>query len=166
MPINAVNNNVVTVGVGDYKIVRAPKLLKTLLGSCIGIALYDKTTKIGGLLHIMLPKHDGNGSTTQKASKYADTGIPAMISQMVGIAGAHRAPLTAKVFGGARMFVVGNPLFDIGRRNEEEALKVLHEEGVRVLACKTGGNKGYQIVFDTSTGGITCSIFGQKPEAY
>ena len=164
MPIDVADNNVVTVGVGDYKIARSPKLLKTLLGSCIGIALYDPTTKIGGLLHIMLPKRNGDGA--QKASKYADTGIPAMISQMVGVAGAHRSLLTAKIFGGAQMFSVNNCLFDIGRRNEDEVRRVLQVEGIRILACRTGGNKGYQITFDTNTGRINCRIFGETTEEY
>lgn len=164
MPIDAADNNVVTVGVGDYKIARSPKVLKTLLGSCIGIALYDQTTKIGGLLHIMLPKRDSD--MTQKASKYADTGIPAMISQMIGAAGVRKSSLTAKIFGGAQMFSVNNCLFDIGRRNEEEVRRVLQEEGIRVLAYKTGGNKGYNVIFDTSTGKTICRVFGEAPEEY
>ena len=164
MPINMADNNVVTVGVGDYKIARSPKLLKTLLGSCIGIVLYDQTTKIGGLLHIILPKR--NGDNTQKVSKYADTGIPAMISQMVGVAGADRSSLIAKIFGGAQMFSVNNCLFDIGRRNEDEVRRVLQEEGIRVLAYKTGGNKGHNVIFDTSTGKTICRVFGEAPEEY
>ncbi len=164
MPIDKADNNVVTVGVGDYKIARSPKLLKTLLGSCIGIALYDQTTKIGGLLHIMLPKRNGDGA--QKASKYADTGIPAMIEHMVGSAGVLKSALTAKIFGGAQMFSVNNCLFDIGRRNEDEVRRVLQEEGIRVLAYKTGGNKGYNVIFDTSTGRVGCRIFGEVPEEY
>ncbi len=164
MPIDAADNNVVTVGVGDYKIARSPKLLKTLLGSCIGIALYDPTTKIGGLLHIMLPKRNGDGA--QKVSKYADTGIPAMIEHMVGAAGVLKSALTAKIFGGAQMFSVNNCLFDIGRRNEDEVRRVLQVEGIRILACRTGGNKGYQIIFDTNTGKTICRIFGEAPEEY
>lgn len=164
MSANAKANNVVTVGVGDYKVVKAPKILKTLLGSCIGIALYDNTIKVGGLLHIMLPKR--NGDTTHKASKYADTGIPAMINHMVSRARVNKSLLTAKIFGGASMFAVENPLFDIGKRNEEEVRRVLQKEGIKILAYKTGGNKGYHIIFDTNTGKITCSIFGKAPEEY
>jgi chemotaxis protein CheD len=164
MPVNAVNNNVITVGVGDYKIARAPKLIKTLLGSCIGVVLYDQTTKIGGLLHIMLPAR--NGDTLQKESKYADTGIPVMINQMVNVAGAQRLSLTAKIFGGASMFSVENPLFDIGKRNEDEVRRILREKGIKILSCKTGGSKGYQIALDTNTGKITCRIFGEASKEY
>ena len=48
--------NVIKVGMADLNICKSPDMITTLgLGSCIGIALYDPVTKIGGLAHIMLP---------------------------------------------------------------------------------------------------------------
>ncbi|MHC4454130.1 MAG: chemotaxis protein CheD, partial [Planctomycetota bacterium] len=35
------NGNIVTVGVGDLKIAKSPKVIKTSLGSCVGVVLYD-----------------------------------------------------------------------------------------------------------------------------
>ena len=71
------NGNIVTVGVGDLKIARSPKVIKTSLGSCVGVVLYDSAQKIGGMLHLMLPNcKDRNG----KLSKYADTGIPLLLN--------------------------------------------------------------------------------------
>jgi chemotaxis protein CheD len=52
------NKNIVTVGVGDLKIAKSPKIIKTSLGSCIGVVLYDSINKIGELLHLMLPKRN------------------------------------------------------------------------------------------------------------
>ena len=46
----------IKVGMADLKVCKAPDALTTIgLGSCIGIALYDPSTKISGLAHIMLP---------------------------------------------------------------------------------------------------------------
>ena len=46
----------IKVGMADLKICKAPDALTTIgLGSCIGIAIYDSSTKISGLAHIMLP---------------------------------------------------------------------------------------------------------------
>ncbi len=56
IPLN--NKNIVTVGVGDLKIANSPKIIKTSLGSCMGVVLYDSINKIGGLLHLMLPKRN------------------------------------------------------------------------------------------------------------
>ncbi len=52
------SENIVTVGVGDLKIAKSPKIIKTSLGSCMGVVLYDSINKIGGLLHLMLPKRN------------------------------------------------------------------------------------------------------------
>lgn len=47
--------NMIKVGMADLKACKCPDALTTLgLGSCVGVALYDPVTKIGGLLHCML----------------------------------------------------------------------------------------------------------------
>lgn len=151
-----------TVGVGDLKITQAPNALKTLLGSCIGIILHDPINKIGGLLHIMLPKKNG---TDVKITKYANTGLPYFIHHMVTHAGASRCALYAKIFGGAKMLET-NGLLNIGESNEIEVRRVLKEEGIRIVSAKTGGTKGYNIVFDIDTGKVMCRIFGEAIEIY
>ena len=65
--------DLVKVGLADYKVGRAPDILISYgLGSCIGISLYDPQTKIGGLLHIMLPDSSKSRSNENRA-KFADT---------------------------------------------------------------------------------------------
>ncbi len=54
--MNSILEEQMKVGIADYKIGTSPQKLITLgLGSCVGIALYDKVKKVGGLSHIMLP---------------------------------------------------------------------------------------------------------------
>lgn len=154
--------NAITVGVGDLKITQSPNILKTLLGSCIGIVLHDPVNKVGGLLHIMLPKKNG---TDLKLTKYADPGLPYFIMHMIKNAGALRGTLYAKIFGGAKMFET-NGLLNIGESNEREVRRILKEEGIRIVASRTGGTKGYNIVFDTDTGDVTCRIFGESVIVY
>jgi len=152
----------ITVGVGDLKITQAPHVLKTLLGSCIGVVLHDPINKIGGLLHVMLPRKNGNDL---KITKYANTGLPYFIYQMVTHTGASRGSLYAKIFGGAKMFET-NGLFNIGESNELEVRQILKKEGIRIAASRTGGVKGYNILFDTETGDVTCRVFGEAVMIY
>jgi len=152
----------ITVGVGDLKITQAPHVLKTLLGSCIGVVLHDPIKKIGGLLHVMLPRKNGNDL---KITKYANTGLPYFIYQMVTHTGASRGSLYAKIFGGAKMFET-NGLFNIGESNELEVRQILKKEGIRIAASRTGGVKGYNILFDTETGDVTCRVFGEAVMIY
>jgi len=66
---------IIKVGMADLNITMAPGILTTLgLGSCVGIALYDKQNKIAGLAHIMLPSSKEIKNNENKA-KFADTGI-------------------------------------------------------------------------------------------
>lgn len=152
----------ITVGVGDLKITYSPNVLKTLLGSCIGIVLHDPVKKVGGLLHVMLPRKNGRDL---KITKYADPGLPYFISQMVINAGALRGSLYAKIFGGAKMFET-NGMLNIGESNEVEVRRILKDEGIKILASRTGGTKGYNISFNTHTGDVTCRIFGESVNIY
>ena len=46
----------IKVGMADLRVCVSPDAVTTLgLGSCVGIAIRDPVTKIGGLAHIMLP---------------------------------------------------------------------------------------------------------------
>ena len=158
-----VDENIVTLGVGDLKVAKSPKTIKTSLGSCIGVVLYDNINKIGGMLHLMLPKRNDREG---KLSKYADTGIPLLIDLMVKQANANKKLLTAKIFGGAKMFNVNSELFDIGKANAIETKKILEKMNISIIAAKTGGTKGYQISIDTNTGIVRCRIFGGQAEEY
>jgi chemotaxis protein CheD len=157
------NGNIVIVGVGDLKIARSPKTIKTSLGSCVGVVLYDNVQKIGGMLHLMLPNcRDRNA----KLSKYADTGIPLLLELMINEAMANKNALKAKIFGGAKMFTVNSDLFDIGKSNIVETKNILERIGIRLVSCRLGGTKGHQISLDTETGIVQSKIFGEKTEEY
>jgi len=61
----------IVVGMADLKVAKNPDILTTLgLGSCVGITLYDKIQKIGGLAHVMLPTY--KGFEGQNIAKFAD----------------------------------------------------------------------------------------------
>lgn len=157
------NGNIVTVGVGDLKIAQSPKVIKTSLGSCVGVVLYDSKQKVGGMLHLMLPNcNDRDG----KPGKYADTGIPLLLDLLVNKAKSKKNALTAKIFGGAKMFSVSSEVFDIGKANIEETEKILGQFGIKILSSRVGGTKGHQITLDTETGIVQSRIFGEQTKEY
>ena len=140
------------VGIADYKIGIAPQKLITLgLGSCVGIALYDRVKKIGGLSHIMLPDSTAFHKEV-KSEKFADTAIPKMIQELYG-GTLQTRNLVAKIAGGASMFKFPDKKMtsDIGKRNVEAVEKILHELGIPVLGSHTGGSVGRTMVVDLDT---------------
>ncbi len=156
-------SEVIKVGMADLKICPYPNKITTLgLGSCVGIALYDSTTKMAGLAHIMLPDSTQIRNNTNIA-KFADTGIEELIRQMV-VAGASRNRLTAKIAGGAQMFSVksgATDLMRVGDRNVEAVKKFLAKEKIKILAEETGANYGRTVIFDSETGGYTIKSVGR-----
>jgi chemotaxis protein CheD len=107
------------------------------LGSCIGLALVDRSSGVAGIAHIVLPESPG-GSRTEPG-RFADLAVPALIAQMQE-AGAVTRRLDAVLAGGARMFEVGE--MDIGARNAAAVKAGLARAGLKILAAETGGNRG------------------------
>lgn len=143
----------IKVGMADYKVGRYPaSLISYGLGSCVGIALYDPVTKIGGLAHIMLPDSK-QARSTENPAKFADTALPKMLDDLQKL-GAIKTRLTAKIAGGAQMFSFTNTtdIMRVGERNAEAVRIILKKLDLRLLADDTGGNYGRTVELKLDTG--------------
>ncbi len=158
-------SEIIKVGMADLKVCVSPNGVTTLgLGSCVGIALRDPVTKIGGLAHIMLPDSKAIRGSESNISKFADTGIVELVRQME-LLGANRKRMTAKLAGGAMMFAFQNKseLVRIGDRNVEAAKKILEQMNIPVLSEDTGATYGRTVIFFPETGDYVIRAVG-KPE--
>lgn len=154
---------VIKVGMADLKIAKNPDILTTLgLGSCIGIAVWDPMTKIGGLAHIMLPDSTKIRNNSNIA-KFADTGIDELIRLMLQ-AGANKNKLVAKIAGGARMFEVSGAttVGNIGEKNAIASKEKLKQLGIPLLAEDTGLNYGRTVELDCSNGNYLIKAVGKQ----
>lgn len=147
-------SQLIKVGISDLNIARSPDALVTFaLGSCIGICLYDRVTKVAGLSHIMLPNNTNRDP--KQAYRFADTAIAILVQKMTA-AGADKRRLTAKIAGGARMFtaISNNALASIGRRNIEAVRKELSRLGIPIIADDTGKDFGRTVYFYAEDGSM------------
>ncbi len=118
---------------------RQPRLLQAFLGTCVGVALIDRSAGVGGLIHLLLPEPPGS-FTVDHPEKYATTGIPLFVNRLKTL-GAMSENMCAVIAGGA---LVG-PLtqqdinLDIGGRTVEKVLEGLDAEGIEVVSSETGG---------------------------
>lgn len=147
------------VKMADHAVGDENTVLATLgLGSCIGVALYDKYSKIGGLVHIMLPENPGG----KKIVKYADTGIPYLISEM-GEIGAKKRRLSAKIVGGAGMFKSesGDSVMKIGARNIEAVKQTLKSESIKIIGSDVGKDYGRSMYFYPDDGRVEVKSFSR-----
>jgi len=148
---------VVSVPIGRWAVAAAPVQIRTLLGSCAGVVLYDRIARVGGVAHVVLP--DSRGAADHPG-KFADTAIPALISDLERKLGRTvRGRLTAKVAGGASMFQTGAAT-NIGRMNHEAVESILAGLGIPVVARDIGGDTGRRLTFDTLSGIVSIRIPG------
>lgn len=151
----------VRVGIADLNIVSSPgKLITVGLGSCIGIAFYDKVYGFGGLAHIMLPDSTQFSNVTNPF-KFADLALPILLEKMEK-QGCHRRNIKAKIAGGASMFNFSdkNMIMDIGNRNGIAVKQALDKLSIPILSEDIGGNKGRTMIFDTSNGIVQIKTVG------
>lgn len=159
-------SEIIKVGMADLKTCISPNGVTTLgLGSCVGIAIRDPQTKIGGLAHIMLPDSTAIRNSQLNIAKFADTGIEELVKQMEKL-GAKRTRMVAKIAGGATMFTFqgSNSLAgQVGERNSTAAKKKLKELNIPILAEDIGANYGRTVTFYPETGEFHIRAVG-KPE--
>ena len=145
--------NPVHVGMADLVVSRHPATLVTLgLGSCIGLVIFDQSSRTAGMVHIMLPD-SREAKNIPKPGKFSDTAVPLLLEELDKL-GANRAQLRAKMAGGAQMFTMpgkDSTLFAVGTRNVEATTKMLASAGIRLIASDTGGSKGRSVEFNTET---------------
>ncbi|MEA3320130.1 MAG: chemotaxis protein CheD [Bacillota bacterium] len=146
---------VIKVGIAEMGIVKAPQLIRTAgLGSCVGVVIYDTTTKIAGMVHIMLPDSNLTRQTPINADKYADTGILHLVETLL-LKGIKSYSMKAKIAGGAQMFQFSSASADmmrIGPRNVEAVKEKLAALHIPLISEDCGGNNGRTIEFNPENG--------------
>lgn len=154
----------IKVGMADLKTCHAPNSVTTLgLGSCVGIAIRDPITKVGGLAHVMLPDSTAIRQNNN-IYKFADTGITELV-RLMEAEGAVRKRMVAKIAGGAQMFAFQNKsdLVRVGDRNVEASKQKLKELNIPILSEDTGDSYGRTVIFYPETGDFVIRAVG-KPE--
>lgn len=157
----------ILVGMADLKSDKKPNKITTLgLGSCIGIALYDGTTGIGGLAHIMLPSSSNIAPINNKKinnAKFADTAIEQLVDDLISL-GANQNRIVAKIAGGAHMFEFksSNNILKIGDKNYEAVLEKLKEKKIKIISEDCGKNYGRTVTLDLSNGDFIIKAVGKE----
>lgn len=153
----------VRVGIADSAIVASPDKLITMgLGSCIGIALYDKEKRVAGLVHIMLPDSKQFKNIVNPL-KYADLGVEILFKEMIAY-GCRKENIIAKIAGGASMFNFPDKkvISDIGKRNGEAVINAINKLSIPIMGEDIGGNKGRTMIIESEDGLVTVRSIGSS----
>jgi len=153
------------VGVGEMRISGNPGdiIVTHPLGSCIGIGIHDARTRLGGILHFMLPSSEVD---PEKAADnpylFADTGIPAFF-QAAYDQGVSRERLRIVLVGGAQP-TQQNGLFAIGRRNQITTRKILWRDDLLIGAEHVGGTQPRTFCLEVGSGRTWVKCNGNEIE--
>jgi chemotaxis protein CheD len=131
----------------DLYVSTDPYLIKTILGSCVAVCMYDPKLQFGGMNHYMLPIWAGQGLASPK---FGNIAIEKLAESLIA-KGAKKERLNAKVFGGGEVLESSTGAFKIGERNAELAFQVLDTLKIRVAASHVGGKLGRKILFNNYT---------------
>lgn len=129
----------------------------TGLGSCVAACLFDPIAHVGGMNHFLLPYGEGEGQARWQFGKHAMQELV----RVVLAAGAARENLVCKVFGGAAVV----PLLDpIGEANSRFVSAYLAKAGIRCLAQSIGGCNARRLRFWPTSGRVQHSFITDQKE--
>lgn len=134
---------------GQLHVSAEPCQIKTILGSCVAICLWDKRRGSGGMNHYLLPASREGQPTSLR---YGDEATRVLLEELRKI-GCRPPNLRARIFGGAAIFTKrDNYPSSLGAHNVAAALAFMKRAGIPVIAQATGGPQGRRVIFNTDDG--------------
>lgn len=115
--------------------------ITTLLGSCVGVMLYDNVVRLKAMNHFLLPNSCSQGDSC-RFGLYA---MEAMLNEMYKL-GCRKDNITAKIAGGAT--ILQDLSENIGERNVMFARSFCRSEGIRVISESVLGKNGRVVMLD------------------
>jgi chemotaxis protein CheD len=141
-------HQVIQVPIGGLAATRAPGVLTTLLGSCVGMIVQDLRNQIVVLAHVVRP--DGSGAG-MGPGYFANLAAPRARDLAIQT-GANPRDLLVRMVGGGRM-VAGK--VDIGARNAEAIKEATYQLGMTFGGHLEGpADGGCFVMVDASTGKV------------
>ena len=155
----AKHETLVTVSMADLQICDQANatLVAYALGSCIGVAVWDRALKVGGLMHVMLPSsRSGAGSAWVRPAMFADTAVPLLLGRMLQL-GSVRENLVVKLAGGGQLLAESRQLA-IGTRNIAAVRAAFAEQEIAIAGEDLGGTKSRSLKLQVGSGiSFVCS---------
>lgn len=136
---------------GELIFSKKPIVIKTVLGSCVAVILYDKVKQYGGMCHYLLPEAP---SDQQSSTKYGDVAIYMLLYKFIKQNNSKREDLVASICGGAFIIFDEREIFFIGDKNVDIATTILRKEKILIKQMYTGGDHGKRVYYNTQNNKI------------
>ena len=114
---------IVWLGVDEHAITSQPSILKTVLGSCVGIALFDEESDYFGLNHFL----------------NVDSGLPLTEKLVMEMRAKGAKKLKAIIMGGSNQ---ASMTIKVGPHNISFAREILQSYSIPIIKENVGGQQG------------------------
>jgi len=152
------------IAAGNYFVSgTSPVILQAILGTCVGVAIYDSENRVGGLIHLLLAEPISMHFESNP-ERYASTGLPIFIQALTD-AGAQKKNMKAVIAGGALVGPISEQdlVMDIGGHTAHISKKILHENGISIQESETGGFFTCSLRLDLQHGETSIEPGGFEP---
>ena len=140
----------VAIYIGGVHASAGPAVIKTLLGSCISVCLFDPIRRVGGMNHFMLPRGVGSSGADADETRFGVHAMDCLIGDMMKL-GADRRRLVAKFFGGAHVLNMKESAAAVPQQSIAFIREFLQAEGFPILAEDVSGYHPRHVRFYTHT---------------
>lgn len=130
-----------------------PSVVRTLLGSCVAVTLWNPQRRIGGMCHYMLPERLHTRSTRPDA-RYATEAITLLVEALEHV-GTRCQDYEAHLYGGADTLpdhLTHRP--NVGARNIEIGWTLIDQCGFQLMGVDVGDNVPRMVRLDMSSGEV------------
>lgn len=141
-------HNAAKVLPGEYFVSNEDLVIVTVLGSCIAACLWDRTMRVGGMNHFMLPE----GDSSDASGRYGSYAMELLINEMLKL-GARRESMQAKIFGGGQV-MANFTTMNVGERNTSFVTNYLHTERIPIVSEDVLDIYPRKVVYFPATGKV------------
>ena len=147
------NMSEVHVKIAEVKIGSTGDILKTCLGSCVGIVFIWKEKDLCGLAHCFLP--EGNDDLQEISARYVNQGIASLMTLMK-IKKEDVQNIEVYIAGGCNMMtqLIKSNRGQIGKHNSDATAKWLAHYGFKIKKSDLGFDRGIKIHVNCTTGDV------------
>lgn len=124
-------------------------VIRTVVGSCVAVCLWDLKKHAGGMNHFMHPRR---GENDKRTTYFGDVALPVLVNMMRREFGSKKSDLHVQIYGG------GSPMNfseqTVGEENIAAARDFIKKVGLHLVSEDVGGTMGRKLLFDTATGQV------------
>jgi chemotaxis protein CheD len=132
---------------GELIVRSEPTCVKTIVGSCVAVCLWDSAAGVGGVNHFLLP---APGPNDPPDDRHCSVATPRLVDELVRAGGDMERTVASVVGGGHPVSAIRTGA--VGDANVDAAISVLGQRGIGIVRQETGGAHGRKLLFNTSTG--------------